>query len=79
MKLFFVKGIEEYDEEDPILVLADNKEEAEKLSEGEPNRYGGYTYPEIVFEDNSPRATRGKAGVGYELKKGIIWKQYNAG
>jgi hypothetical protein len=67
MKLFFVKGEEGYDEEDPILVLADTKKEAESLANGKN-----------IFLNNTLRI-KGKAGRGYKLKKGVIWKQFNAG
>jgi len=73
MKVFFIKGIEDYDDEDPILVLADTKKEAEKLA-----RHKNGHFRPGVFENNSPDEI-GKAGKGYRLKKGVIWKQFNAG
>jgi hypothetical protein len=77
MKLFFVKGEKGYDQENPILVLADNKEEAEAFVKVKSTtKYE--CFPDIIFEDNSPDE-KYKAGEGYELKKGIIWKQFNAG
>lgn len=72
MKLFFVKGYDGYDENDPYLILADNKKEAEKIF-AEKKGLG-----ELIKEDNFPMSF-GKAGEGIKLKKGIIWKQLNAG
>lgn len=67
MKLFFVRGRDDYDDDNPILVLADTKQEAEALFNSKE-----------MFEDNAPDEL-GKAGKGYNLKKGVIWKQFNAG
>lgn len=80
MKLFFIKGNDDYDQEDPILVLADTKEEAEKLAKPKEvkSKYFAWGFAEIIFENNSPKE-KGKAGEGYKLKKGVIWKQFNAG
>lgn len=71
MKLFFVRGNGGYDEEDPIIVLADTLEEAELLFCQGKSRT-------VIYEDNAP-SELGKAGKGYKLKKGVIWRQFNAG
>ncbi len=73
MKIFFVKGQNGYDEEDPIIVLADTKKEAEILVQQEENKFS-----KKIFENNSPDEV-GRAGKGYKIKKGVIWKQFNAG
>lgn len=78
MKLYFVTGNPGYDREDPILVLADSKEEAESFVKFKDEPHWKKVVGENVFEDDSPNE-RGRAGKGHELKKGIIWKQYNAG
>jgi hypothetical protein len=67
MKLYFIKGDDGYDEYDPILVLADSKEEAESFANKKE-----------MFTDNAPNM-KGKAGRAYTLKKEVIWRQFNAG
>lgn len=86
LKLFFIKTNAGYDGYDPVLILAENKEEAEEIyrkcdfndlagianNHTSQQLYGYQTKKEI-------KAIIGTAGAPIELKKGILWGQYNAG